>query len=51
MSNATPREDGDGGAQGPAGEGGPQRLFVAIPLPDSVRLDLSRLEEPLRGIS
>jgi 2'-5' RNA ligase len=51
MSNATPREAGGGGAHGPAGEGGLQRLFVAIPLPDSVRLDLSRLEEPLRGIS
>ena len=29
----------------------PQRLFIAIPLPDALRLELSRLEEPLRGVS
>jgi 2'-5' RNA ligase len=29
----------------------PQRLFIAIPLPDAVRLELSRLGEALRGVS
>ena len=29
----------------------PQRLFIAIPLPDAVRSELARLVEPLRGIS
>jgi 2'-5' RNA ligase len=29
----------------------PQRLFIAIPLPDALRLELARLEEPLRGVS
>ena len=28
-----------------------QRLFIAIPLPDTVRYDLSRLAETLRGLS
>jgi 2'-5' RNA ligase len=29
----------------------PQRLFIAIPLPDSVCSELARLAEPLRGVS
>lgn len=39
------------GEPGPRAEDRPQRLFIAIALPDSVRSDLARLCEPLRGIA
>ncbi len=55
MSHPTVRETQAESAVRPAAEGDPprdsERLFVAVPLPDPVRDELSGLAEPLRGVS